>query len=178
MLLSFLEFGKQAESALEQTDWIDKINGVIASLLTSQSPEMVCIITVIFYIKLFSFSQDFNISIIFLQYLCNSPTSKTSVIGERPFGQDKKPYEEYTEKDRDSKMRVCKSSQQLQYGVRTERPVDALKKVPGNDKCADCGSPEPVWASLNLGVLICIECSGVHRNLGCHITKVCYVIPI
>ncbi|XP_076897543.1 ADP-ribosylation factor GTPase-activating protein AGD1-like [Bidens hawaiensis] len=137
----------QAESALEQTDWIDKINGVIASLLTSQSPEM---------------------------YLCNSPTSKTSVRGERPFGQDKKTYEEYSEKDRDSKnmTRACKSSQQLQYGVRTERPVDALKKVPGNDKCADCGSPEPVWASLNLGVLICIECSGVHRNLGCHITKV------
>lgn len=30
----------QAESSLEQMDWIDKINGVIASLLTSQ-PERV-----------------------------------------------------------------------------------------------------------------------------------------
>lgn len=89
-------------------------------------------------------------------------------------GQDKKTHGKCTEKDHDSRnmMRVCKSSQHLQYGVRTERPVDALKNVPGNDKCADCGSPDPDWASLNLGVLICIECSGVHRNLGCHISKV------
>ncbi|KAI3812368.1 hypothetical protein L1987_17075 [Smallanthus sonchifolius] len=27
-------------------------------------------------------------------------------------------------------------------------------------------------ASLNLGILMCIECSGVHRNLGVHISKV------
>lgn len=42
----------------------------------------------------------------------------------------------------------------------------------GNDTCAECGSPEPDWASLNIGILICIECSGVHRNLGVHISKV------
>ena len=47
-----------------------------------------------------------------------------------------------------------------------------LRRVCGNDKCADCGAPEPDWASLNLGVLVCIECSGVHRNFGVHISKV------
>ena len=31
---------------------------------------------------------------------------------------------------------------------------------------------DPDWASLNLGSLICIECSGIHRNLGTHISKV------
>lgn len=31
---------------------------------------------------------------------------------------------------------------------------------------------DPEWASLNLGVLMCIECSGIHRNLGSHISKV------
>ncbi|KAJ4710370.1 ADP-ribosylation factor GTPase-activating protein [Melia azedarach] len=47
-----------------------------------------------------------------------------------------------------------------------------LRKIPGNDLCAECSAPEPSWASLNLGILLCIECSGVHRNLGVHISKV------
>lgn len=47
-----------------------------------------------------------------------------------------------------------------------------LREIPGNDLCAECSAPEPDWASLNLGILVCIECSGVHRNLGVHISKV------
>lgn len=47
-----------------------------------------------------------------------------------------------------------------------------LRGIPGNNVCAECNSPEPDWASLNLGVLLCIQCSGVHRNLGVHISKV------
>lgn len=44
--------------------------------------------------------------------------------------------------------------------------------VIGNANCADCDAPNPDWASLNLGVLVCIECSGIHRNLGSHISRV------
>ncbi|GAB5356459.1 hypothetical protein AAMO2058_000291500 [Amorphochlora amoebiformis] len=47
-----------------------------------------------------------------------------------------------------------------------------LKKLPGNKKCADCGKQNPDWASLNIGVLMCLDCSGCHRNLGVHISKV------
>ncbi|KAJ3680255.1 hypothetical protein LUZ60_016533 [Juncus effusus] len=47
-----------------------------------------------------------------------------------------------------------------------------LREIPGNEICADCDASEPEWGSLNLGILICIECSGVHRNLGVHISKV------
>ncbi|VDK58818.1 unnamed protein product [Cylicostephanus goldi] len=49
--------------------------------------------------------------------------------------------------------------------------VLALRRLPGNDRCADCGQTAPDWASLNLGILICIECSGTHRNLGSHISS-------
>ncbi|KAG2227925.1 hypothetical protein INT45_011948, partial [Circinella minor] len=41
-----------------------------------------------------------------------------------------------------------------------------------NTKCADCGSNNPEWCSLNLGILLCIECSGIHRSLGSHLSKV------
>ncbi|XP_065666973.1 centaurin-gamma-1A isoform X4 [Hydra vulgaris] len=47
-----------------------------------------------------------------------------------------------------------------------------LISVVGNNFCADCSAPDPVWASMNLGILICIECSGVHRNLGSHLSRV------
>jgi len=50
-------------------------------------------------------------------------------------------------------------------------PLEALRGVPGNHACADCGAPDPDWASLNLGVLLCIQCSGVHRRLGVHVSK-------
>uniref|UniRef100_A0A8C4S6P1 Arf-GAP with coiled-coil, ANK repeat and PH domain-containing protein n=1 Tax=Erpetoichthys calabaricus TaxID=27687 RepID=A0A8C4S6P1_ERPCA len=33
----------------------------------------------------------------------------------------------------------------------------------GNHQCCDCGQPEPRWASINLGITLCIECSGIHR---------------
>eukprot|EP00698_Gefionella_okellyi_P004569 TRINITY_DN14186_c0_g1_i1.p1 TRINITY_DN14186_c0_g1~~TRINITY_DN14186_c0_g1_i1.p1 ORF type:complete len:783 (-),score=167.07 TRINITY_DN14186_c0_g1_i1:56-2404(-) len=41
-----------------------------------------------------------------------------------------------------------------------------LRAIPGNTVCADCGTADPVWASINLGMLLCIDCSGVHRSMG------------
>lgn len=43
----------------------------------------------------------------------------------------------------------------------------------GNCWCADCGSSSKVeWVSINLAIILCIECSGIHRSLGTHISKV------
>jgi Arf-GAP with SH3 domain, ANK repeat and PH domain-containing protein len=41
-----------------------------------------------------------------------------------------------------------------------------------NMRCADCSSPKPDWCSINLGCLLCIECAGVHRSLGSHLSKI------
>ena len=43
---------------------------------------------------------------------------------------------------------------------------------PSNQYCADCAAPNPDWCSINTGAILCIDCSGVHRSLGSHISKV------
>ncbi|XP_027778598.1 arf-GAP with dual PH domain-containing protein 1 isoform X2 [Marmota flaviventris] len=45
------------------------------------------------------------------------------------------------------------------------RAVLELLQRPGNARCADCGAPDPDWASYTLGVFICLSCSGIHRNI-------------
>ncbi|KAG9274367.1 arf-GAP with Rho-GAP domain, ANK repeat and PH domain-containing protein 2 isoform X1 [Astyanax mexicanus] len=41
-----------------------------------------------------------------------------------------------------------------------------------NRNCADCRAPNPEWASINLGVVICKMCAGQHRFLGSGISQV------
>uniref|UniRef100_G1QGN1 Arf-GAP with coiled-coil, ANK repeat and PH domain-containing protein n=1 Tax=Nomascus leucogenys TaxID=61853 RepID=G1QGN1_NOMLE len=49
-------------------------------------------------------------------------------------------------------------------GVKGESVLQRVQSVAGNSQCGDCGQPDPRWASINLGVLLCIECSGIHRT--------------
>ena len=141
----------QAENALDQMDWMEKINGVIASLLSVQTLSRKSISA-----DSESRESDSSSSIESLQSL---PDFDRLVSGN------------YATKNPSTN----KSSEDLQKNkqiVKVETPIEILRKVSGNDKCADCGKPEPDWASLNLGILVCIECSGVHRNLGVHKSKV------
>ncbi|XP_069042764.1 arf-GAP with coiled-coil, ANK repeat and PH domain-containing protein 1 isoform X3 [Lepisosteus oculatus] len=50
--------------------------------------------------------------------------------------------------------------------------LEQVQKIPGNGQCCDCGEPNPDWASINLGITLCITCSGIHRSLGVHFSKV------
>lgn len=48
----------------------------------------------------------------------------------------------------------------------------ALRRLPHNRKCFDCGTDDTTWASPKLGIFICVACSDVHRAAGAHITSV------
>lgn len=59
------------------------------------------------------------------------------------------------------------------------RHIEALKYLlgrPENSICADCGMKgtgcRPTWASISLGVFMCLRCAGIHRSLGVHISQV------
>ncbi|XP_078542879.1 arf-GAP with SH3 domain, ANK repeat and PH domain-containing protein 1 isoform X3 [Lissotriton helveticus] len=54
----------------------------------------------------------------------------------------------------------------------TKAIIDDIQRLPGNDVCCDCGSLDPTWLSTNLGILTCIECSGIHREMGVHISRI------
>jgi len=76
------------------------------------------------------------------------------------------------------KLRPC----QMTFEVRPSAMKDMTEKeqiqeklnkiLDTNKVCADCTSEKPNWASLNLGVVICSNCAGVHRNMGVHISQV------
>ncbi|XP_019513176.1 PREDICTED: arf-GAP with GTPase, ANK repeat and PH domain-containing protein 2 isoform X4 [Hipposideros armiger] len=71
-------------------------------------------------------------------------------------------------------LQCCASSKvKLRTDSQSEAvAIQAIRNAKGNSICVDCGAPNPTWASLNLGALICIECSGIHRNLGTHLSRV------
>mmetsp|Transcript_108102 Transcript_108102/g.279555 ORF Transcript_108102/g.279555 Transcript_108102/m.279555 type:complete len:296 (-) Transcript_108102:133-1020(-) len=52
------------------------------------------------------------------------------------------------------------------------RILDRLRREPRNASCAECGDGGTCWASVNLGVFVCLRCADVHRALGTHVSKV------
>jgi len=65
------------------------------------------------------------------------------------------------------------SSRVRKTGDKNQQILKALLKEPGNSHCSDCKTAShPRWASWNLGIFICIRCSGIHRSMGTHISRV------
>ncbi|KAK4484124.1 hypothetical protein RD792_011344 [Penstemon davidsonii] len=119
----------QAENEADRAEWMNKIRGVIESLLSSHLQQDSA--------QMDHDKNYFPNGTSFSQSLDNNGCTTDDVRGNQA----------------DSVFRI-------------------LREVPGNDQCAECSASEPDWASLNLGILICIDCSGIHRNLGVHISKV------
>uniref|UniRef100_A0A8C2WYD9 Arf-GAP with coiled-coil, ANK repeat and PH domain-containing protein n=1 Tax=Cyclopterus lumpus TaxID=8103 RepID=A0A8C2WYD9_CYCLU len=67
---------------------------------------------------------------------------------------------------------IDSASEPRERSVRGETILQRIQSQPGNEQCCDCGQADPRWASINLGILLCIECSGIHRSLGVHCSKV------
>ncbi|XP_069040152.1 arf-GAP with coiled-coil, ANK repeat and PH domain-containing protein 3 isoform X4 [Lepisosteus oculatus] len=67
---------------------------------------------------------------------------------------------------------IDSASESRERSVKGESILQRVQTIPGNELCCDCGQADPRWASINLGILLCIECSGIHRSLGVHCSKV------
>ncbi|KAH8552778.1 hypothetical protein BGW37DRAFT_271523 [Umbelopsis sp. PMI_123] len=93
-------------------------------------------------------------------------SDKTLASSFRIFGGGKKPM---------TNTKTDKKPLPMTVEPSTEGDKELFKRVrsmPGNNYCADCNAADPDWASINLGTLLCIECSGIHRSLGVHVSKV------
>ena len=53
-----------------------------------------------------------------------------------------------------------------------EEKKNIINNLINDNIFSDCGAPKPTWISINWLTMICIECSGIHRNLGVHISKI------
>lgn len=54
--------------------------------------------------------------------------------------------------------------------------TEAFRRIIAADpeckQCFECGAPSPQWCDVNHGIFVCLECSGVHRSLGTHLSFV------
>ena len=53
--------------------------------------------------------------------------------------------------------------------------LNILRNIEGNSRCVDCNKMNPQWASISYGALLCIDCSGCHRQLGVQVGQISLV---
>ncbi|KAG7385369.1 ADP-ribosylation factor GTPase-activating protein agd4 [Phytophthora pseudosyringae] len=71
---------------------------------------------------------------------------------------------------RSTESALEKQSHRQEVHPEQQSVIDELTEA--NPCCADCGQEPAEWVSINIGCILCIECSGIHRSLGVHESKV------
>ncbi|KAI8094870.1 uncharacterized protein B0P05DRAFT_166098 [Gilbertella persicaria] len=71
---------------------------------------------------------------------------------------------------------ILESQKETELNEDQRESLLKIRMIPGNAQCADCKVKDPEWACTNLGIIVCIECSGIHRSLGVHVSKVRSVV--
>lgn len=56
--------------------------------------------------------------------------------------------------------------------VYAHEDINKIINIDGNNRCVDCGSDDPQWASMNNSVFVCLNCAGIHRSLGVEISYI------
>eukprot|EP01105_Mastigella_eilhardi_P026862 TRINITY_DN7961_c0_g1_i1.p1 TRINITY_DN7961_c0_g1~~TRINITY_DN7961_c0_g1_i1.p1 ORF type:complete len:639 (-),score=147.13 TRINITY_DN7961_c0_g1_i1:101-2017(-) len=145
----------EVDTETERDEWVKAINAAIATRLTSGSVPVRPIRT--------SSSPNFALA-------ATTPPTPPSALRLGTSPSDQSPVSSPASTPPASPRGFTAVPHTAQH--LDESLIAFLRKIPGNSACADCGAPAPEWASINLGILICLECSGVHRALGTHISKV------
>ncbi|CAF1172445.1 unnamed protein product, partial [Didymodactylos carnosus] len=71
----------------------------------------------------------------------------------------------------DNPSAVLQAKMELKQKMIKEK-IEHVRKMPGNERCCDCDAGNPEWASINLGIILCLQCCGAHRGLGVSLSKV------
>ncbi|CAF1183410.1 unnamed protein product [Didymodactylos carnosus] len=71
----------------------------------------------------------------------------------------------------DNSSAILQAKMELKQKMIKEK-IEYVRKMPGNDVCCDCDAENPEWASINIGIILCLQCCGAHRGLGVSLSKV------
>ncbi|KAG6059646.1 hypothetical protein E4U32_003911 [Claviceps aff. humidiphila group G2b] len=155
----------QATSEEDMNSWIVSINNALQSAMEGRAVQDRASVT--------KSSGDSS----FERDIGSVLTGKTHSVGHGSYSHHHHsgssagmPVRRITVGARPSVMRTTSSG----YDENPDKLLQMVRNADqGNCWCADCGSGSKVeWVSINLGIILCIECSGIHRSLGTHISKV------